>query len=215
MGGVPELGEHDRCPHCGGLTVLQEHEQLFWVCAVCGGPRIPQEKGDTLGEDVARALKKAGDLRTQGIGWRFAGWATAFIAAIGAGTAIVMAPYSIATTIVLGALAVGLGIAALGWRSRGATRTQSSREAWEKAWGLEIEQLLVKGSLTPKQIAKKLKIEEEEVEKIIARLSATDRVRIDVGAGELRVSSMDVHADATAQEEEESETAQGADARRR
>lgn len=214
MGAAPELGEHDRCPHCGGLTVLQEHDRLFWVCAVCAGPRIPQEKGDTIGEDVARALKKAGDLRAQSIGWRFVGWATAFIAAIGAGGAIVMVPYSIATTIVLGALAIGLGVAALGWRSRGATRAKTSRDAWEKAWGLEVEHLLVNGSLTPKQIAKKLRLEEEAVEKIIAQLSATDRVRIDVGTGELRVSTIDAHADA-AQEEGESETAQGADARRR
>src|SRR5260221_5637777 len=192
--GVPELGEHDRCPHCGGLTVVQESEDLLWVCAVCGGPRIPQEKGDVLDEDTVRSLKKANDLRTAGIVWRLTGWAAAFMAALGVGGAIALAPYSIVTTIILAALGVGLGVAALGWRSRGATKARAGREQWEKAWDREVAQLLEKGSLTPKQIAKKVRIAEEDVEKIIARLSATDRVRIEVGTGELRVSTTDLPA---------------------
>lgn len=211
MGDVPTLGEHDRCPHCGGLTLIQEDELLHWVCAVCGGPRIPREKGDTPDEDIDRSLKKAGDLRTQGIAWRLTGWAAAFIAALGAGGAIVMFSYSIAVAIILGALGLGLGVAALGWRSRGATRLQDATRAWEKAWDLEIERLLAKGSLTPKQIAKKLKIDEEYIDKHIARLSATDRVRVDVHPGELRVST----TDARELEDETHEETQGADARRR
>lgn len=196
-----ELGEHDRCPHCGGLTVVHEHEELFWVCAVCGGPRIPQEKGDRLSEDAARALKKAGDLRTSGIAWRLASWASAFTAAVGISGAVVMAPYSIATAIILGAIGVMLAVATLGWRRRSRERADKSREGWEKAWDSEIEQLLTKGTLTPKQIARKVRIPEEDVEKIIARLSATDRVRVEVGTGELRVSVTDI----APTEEEETE----------
>lgn len=208
---VPELGEHDRCPHCGGLTVLQEDSELLWVCAVCGGPRIPQEKGDTLSEDAVRALKKANDQRTSAVAWRLTSWAGAFVAALGIGGAAVLVSYSIATAVILGAIGVIAALAAVGWRRRSSARRDVAQQAWERAWEKEIEDLLHKGTLTAKQIAKKLKIEEEEVEKIVARLSATDRVRIDVGPGELRVSTTDV----AHQPEEENEETQGADARRR
>jgi hypothetical protein len=213
---VPELGEHDRCPHCGGLTVLEEHPDLFWVCAVCGGPRIPQIKGDELSEDAVRALKKSNDLRTSGVAWRVSSWASAFIAALGVGGAVVLAPYSLATTIVLGAVGAIALIATIGWRRRSSARTAAAREAWERAWDFEVEQLLTKGSLTAKEIARKVRLEEEEVERIIARLSASDRVRIDVGPGELRVSTTDMtHQTHEHEPEEEDEAAKGADARRR
>jgi hypothetical protein len=178
---------------------------------VCGGPRIPLEKGDHLPEDAAPALKKAGDLRTSGALWRLTSWASAFMAALGIGGAVVMAPYSIATAIVFGAIGISLVVATLGWRRRASERAVKSRETWEKAWDFEVEQLLAKGSLTPKQIARKVRIPEEDVEKIIARLSATDRVRVEVGTGELRVSVTDI----SPTEEESDEEAPGAHARRR
>jgi len=127
----------------------------------------------------------------------------------------VLAPYSIATAIILGAIGVALVVATLGWRRRSSERAAKSREGWEKAWDAEVEQLLTKGSLSPKQIAHKVRIPEEDVEKIIARLSATDRVRVEVGTGELRVSVTDVGAAHSDEQEEGNEEAPGAHARRR
>src|SRR5689334_8555214 len=51
-------GEGNRCPHCGATARVEP--KVFgtitrWVCAMCGGPRIP---GGFGGEDAQNALRE-------------------------------------------------------------------------------------------------------------------------------------------------------------
>lgn len=176
-------GEHNRCPHCGAISRVLPHDDLRWVCGVCGGPRIPLDPGDELTEDGARALREANDARSAAIAWRLASFASGFGALLGLGLGAVLVLYSLVAAIgpaIVGALLVLL---ALRFRSNSRARGAAARGAWERAWAAEVDDMLSAegGSLTPAQIARKVKVPEEEIGAIVARLSAEDRVRVDVG----------------------------------
>lgn len=187
---IPELGEQDRCPHCNGLTVVREHDELWWVCGVCGGPRIPIGKGEELTTESKRALEQANDQRARAAIWRYASFAGFFGALLGVGLGSILIVISIVSAIIPAALGIVLAIVALGWRKRARALAQGSREAWERAWDRAIEHVLVasSGSPTLAQIARRMKVPEEAIETIAARLSSSDRVRVDVGEdAELRI----------------------------
>lgn len=174
-------GEHNRCPHCGGITRALPHDELRWVCGVCGGPLVPLDPGDELTLLAKDALREAHEARGAATAWRLVAWATGFGAALGLGLGAVLAWASLGAAIgpaIAGAL---LAVLALRFAGRGAKRRESARAAWERAWAAEVDELLVGGSLTPAEIARKVKVPESEIGAIVARLSAEDRVRVDVG----------------------------------
>lgn len=176
-------GEHNRCPHCGGITRALPHGDLRWVCGVCGGPRVPLEPGDELTEAGREALRESNEARGSAVAYRLAAWAAGFGAALGLGLASVLAFFSLIGAVgpaIVGALMVVLG---LRFGARSKERRGVAMAAWERGWAAEIDDMLSEGggSLTPAEIARKVKVKESEIGAIVARLSAEDRVRIDVG----------------------------------
>jgi ribosomal protein S27AE len=176
-------GEHNRCPHCGGITRALPHDDLRWVCGACGGPRIPLDPGDELTERGVEALREANAARSAAVAYRLVSWACGFGALLGIGFGAVLAAYSLMAALgpaIVGALLVVLAIR---FGSRSSERGKVARAAWERAWDAEVDDMLSEGttSLTPSQIARKVKVPESEIEAIVARLSAEDRVRVDVG----------------------------------
>jgi hypothetical protein len=219
-----EVGEHARCPHCRGITRVEPHPTKRWVCAACGGPRIPLAKGATLSEDVAEPLRRSAEAAGLALGARLAAGASAFVALLGVGLGAVLALASVLAAV--GAVVVGAAVAfvALRFRRRARGFAADAERELDVAWERAVEAMLRRGGeRTPAALAKELRIPEALVEELVARLSADDKARIEVGDdAELHVASMappvrvevgdDAGRDTEAEAQAEAEAAQADDA---
>lgn len=177
-------GEEHRCPHCGSLARAEPKAsgvKTAWVCAMCGGPRIPSGGG---GEDAANALRQANTLlagatraRARSIAWGIlAVLATLVVVAASAKEAI-------AATLVLLVLAIVPALLAVRARSQGSKRAENADEALERAWLAAAEEIAsrAEGGITAKDLARSLQIDPERADQLLTRLAVHERTRIDVG----------------------------------
>jgi hypothetical protein len=177
-----EMGEHARCPHCRGITRVEPHPAKRWVCAACGGPRIPVSVGATLDDGSAEALRRSAEAAGIALGARLAAGASAFVALLAAGLAAVLAlasPVAAASAILVCA---AVAFVALRFRSRARRAAGDAARELDVAWERAVEQILRRGGeRTPAAIAKELRVPESVVEELVAGLSAFDRARIEIG----------------------------------
>ncbi|MCA9624870.1 MAG: hypothetical protein KC731_37860, partial [Myxococcales bacterium] len=63
-----------KCPHCGGLGIVVQNDELRAVCGLCGAPRIKvQVEGITLSGGEVEPLTLAEKMRKARFLWRTAG----------------------------------------------------------------------------------------------------------------------------------------------
>jgi hypothetical protein len=165
---TPEL---TLCPHCGSQTVINDG-----VCGVCGGPRIPDNRG---GEPAIKALKEQRKYlaiaRNASIATVFQGLFATMATLIG----IIVQPEAITAKAIIFFLAAMPLVLALRSRSKAVKNRGFAAEAGERAWQAAAEDV-AKGGVTAEQAAKKLRIEPDRAEKLLKAGAATDRVRVDI-----------------------------------
>ena len=182
-------GETNRCPHCGSVARVEPSGKApgqtgQWVCAVCGGPRIPQNLG---GEDAIAPLREAKAFlgtatraRAASIAWGI----LAFLATLVVVAAT--AKEAIAATIVLAALAIVPAILAVRARGRASKAAKSAKSAEERAWLAAAEDAAKSasakgGGITAKELGKRLQVDEKRADELLTQLAVHERTRIDVG----------------------------------
>ena len=206
-------GELHRCPHCGAVARTEKRSDSTFVCAVCGGPRIP---GDVGGDDANNALLEAKTAlggatraKARGVAWTI----LAIIA-----TLVVLAATKAALTasLVLLALAIVPAFFAVRARSQASKRKETADAAIEKAWLAAAHEIAAKkrSGITAEELGKALSIDAARADKLLTELAVHDKTRIDVGDdAEVRYSvSPDVLATADLDADQEEEVA---DQRRR
>lgn len=177
-------GEPNRCPHCGSVARVEARgagETASWVCAVCGGPRIP---GGLGGEDAIRALKEAKAFlstrtraRATSIAWGIlAAFATLFVVAATAKAVI-------GASLVLAVLAIVPAVLAMRARGRAGAAQASADEAQGRAWAAAAEDAARRspGGITASELARKLQIDDARADRLLTELAVHDRTRVDVG----------------------------------
>ncbi len=179
-------GSTNTCPHCGAVARSTRRDASApWVCAVCGGPRIP---GDAGGASARESLRRAKHLGVQSLRSR----ASALLWSL---TAVsLLLPSIFATSLVLGALlgvvAAGCALLALRASMRSRRARIASEEASSEAWLAATEEV-ARGSrgITAHDLASRLQIAEGQAERLLARLAVDDRTYVEVsGDAEVRYS---------------------------
>lgn len=174
--------EPGACPHCGATGHLERHVVLRWVCAVCGGPRLPGVPSPPA--------REASALRRSFAEWR--GKQTRGVAAAGlTGLGVVLAGGAVAGLLagalaapaVLGAAAVVAAVGGAGSRAKARARAKAARGAVDEAWDGAVARALDTAGrhLTAAELATALRLEEPEAEELLGRLAAGDRVRVHLG----------------------------------
>lgn len=213
-------GEMHRCPHCGAIARVEprvEGTVTTWVCAVCGGPRIPRGAG---GEQAAVALREAKALlggatraKARSVAWTIlAVLATLVVIAASAKEAF-------AATLVLLVLAIVPALLAVRARMQGKGRKENADAALERAWLAAAEQVAARarGGVTADDLAKELSIDPGRADALLTKLAVHDKTRIDVGDDAMVRYSVapDVLAEAAAAELDADQEEALADERRR
>lgn len=164
------------CPHCRGEGGTSPHEELRFVCDLCGGPRIPRLDASIPpnGREVA-VLRKADAARKARAAWRGA--------AVGSGLALVLTavPFLL-LLLVVGAspllIVPGLFFTALfaGLLTMAVTRARARGREIEPlidgAWVAAATELASHsgGSLTAIDLSQKLGIDEAQADELVALL---------------------------------------------
>jgi hypothetical protein len=146
------------------------------VCGICGGPRIPDNRG---GERAITALKEQQKHLKAARKASFATVILGIFATIATLIGIAAAPeHLVAKGIVFFLAALPL-VLALRSRGRASKARASAAEASERAY-LAATEDATKGGVTANELAKKLRIEPDRAEKLLNTSAATDRVRVDI-----------------------------------
>lgn len=213
-------GEGHRCPHCGAIARAEPRVSgttTTWVCAMCGGPRIP---GGVGGEQAAIALREAKALfggatraKARSIAWTIlAVLATLVVIAASAKEAL-------AATLVLLVLAIVPALLAVRARMQGKGRKENADAALERAWLAAAEEIAARSrtGVTAEELGKELSIDPARADKLLTQLAVHDKTRIDVGDDAVVRYSVapDVLAEAAAADLDADQEEAFADERRR
>jgi hypothetical protein len=156
---------------------------LVWRCGVCGGPVVPAEGLEKRDGGELASLVGAQRARAVGLGWLGATLVFGSIASMAVGLALLVGLAASATpAAVLGVLALaGVVLAVLTGR-RAARANAEARAKLEDAWAHVAEEVMRArvGHVTAKELAKAMQTDESRAEKLLARLSAAGRARVEV-----------------------------------
>lgn len=173
------------CPHCRGVTVVEPHRALVWVCGACGGPQVPADMPGLVRSNAELAwLVRARRARAMAFGWRAAGVMLALTAVLGLGVgALVFLVAHLAGIVVggFGLLSLALGLAAF---ARARARDGEVRAELDEAWQRVAGEVIAAGrgaEITAVELARLMHTDEPYAEKLLSALSASDRVRVELG----------------------------------
>jgi hypothetical protein len=170
------------CPHCGGKTALVADPRLRWVCAACGGPRVPG------GPPKSRALAKARVAQAAAFGWSAGAIALAIGGALSAGLAALLAGVALSFGIAVGL--VSLLMLVFAWRAsaRAGQRRKEISLSIEDAWRDAARAVLAKRGrdTTAAQLAEVMQIDEGEADDLLTSLAAHDEARVAIESGEVK-----------------------------
>lgn len=192
-------GAGNQCPHCGATARAEpkvEGTITRWVCAMCGGPRVP---GGFGGDESENALREAKTLisgatraKARSIAWTILAVLATFVVLAAS------AKEAIAATIALSLMAIVPAFLAVRARGQGNKRKENADAAIDRAWLAAAEEIAAKhaNGVTAKELGKTLHIDEARADKLLTQLAVHDKTRIDVGEdAEVRYSvSSDVRA---------------------
>ncbi len=176
-------GEAHRCPHCRSIADVEASEALRFRCSVCGGPRVvaddpalQREHGENPALELARkahARRTAWQMGSAVVGG-FGG--IALLVALAA--LAVVSPGFFLTTLALLMVAAPLLFSVFGFRK--AKRAGEERDAAiDRAWTSVARELSEAhdAKLSPRQLAKLMRIDETQAELLLAQVSVDDFVR--------------------------------------
>ncbi|EYF04422.1 zinc ribbon domain-containing protein [Chondromyces apiculatus] len=175
----------DLCPHCGATSGVTADAELRFRCDVCGGPRIPPSpRGARSGSEVP-ALRKA----QEAVSGRSRGRAGAVAGGILLGADVL---FLILWLIIAGA-GLGFFLASLftfvplalftAWAvARARARGREIEPALDAAWLAAATDVAARSedTLTTRDLARDLKIEQAQAEELMALLEVSDVVRSSV-----------------------------------
>jgi len=193
-----EIMKHVPCPHCGAQARMEEHAELRWVCAVCGGPRVPVEDAAAHSDRERTELLRAGRAKKMAFAYRMFGIGLSLTGTLLAGLGAALATVHVPVALVLIAFAVAALTAGITYVRRANKQREEAKKAVFEAWESVAESLLQAragangGEVTGEQIAREMHTSVEDVERMMSFLSVDDRVRIVVKDAELVYTSADV-----------------------
>ena len=185
------------CPHCRGVTVVEPHGALRWVCGACGGPQVPADM-PSLARSYAELpwLVRARRARAMALGWRAAGVMLALTAVLGLSVGALLFLVALVAHVAgivvggFGLVALGLGLAAF---ARARARDAEVRAELDEAWRRVAAEVVTAGAgavITASELARIMRTDEGHAEKLLSALSVDNRVRVELGDdAELRYAS--------------------------
>lgn len=172
-------GEGHVCPHCRGLTRVEPHPTLRWVCAACKGPKLPLPIADPVRLEASRVALRAAKppKRSPMVFLAGALYTLGTLLALASSMTPVKALTLIAAWVSFGFLL----------RARGGA-TKSAEAALNRAYALAIRDYAgTGGSATANELAGLLSIDESVAESELVALAAEHPTRIEVDAsGDVR-----------------------------
>lgn len=213
--------EGGTCPHCGGLTRVEEHPRFRFVCAACGGPRIAAPDRRALeGPRVVEELRRANGTRRAAFTWRVAATALGACGTLVALLGAALAAASIPVAVALLALTVGLFAPAIVFARRARRLSNDALRqvfvAWESAAYALVHAEARDGNVpSGAELAKGLGTTEADVERMMTLLNVDDRVRIEVKDAEIRYLPSTATEETPPDDDDDHEEAPRADERRR
>jgi hypothetical protein len=197
------IGEHQRCPHCHAVADVEPSSEARFVCAVCGGVRIPIEDAKVVrSAETLDALKRATTARSARSVWRIV---AILVAAFGAFSGLVLwvtlsfaDPPAVAKVVAGLAVAVPFAFAIFaGQRSRACAAIFAP--ALDKAWIAAAADIARSrgGELDAAELAKLTRIAEADADKLLSRMSAQSLLASSVTSeGGLKYTLVDAGAGA-------------------
>ena len=168
-------GEANRCPHCGAVARLNGEGRKA-VCAVCEGPRIPNNLGGAVATDALRQQQTLlGKAKLGSIVTIAQGILATIICVIG----LAIHP-ALTGSIVVAALAALPLLLSVRTRLRTARFRSEAAAAGDRAWQAAAE-VMAHGGITANRLAERLSLEPAEADRLLTALAVEDRTRIDVG----------------------------------
>ena len=155
----------------------------MWRCGVCGGPIVPAEGLEKRDGGELASLVGAQRARAMGVGWLGATFVFGSIASMAVGLALLVGLTASATAaVVLGALALAGAVLAVLCGRRAARANAEARAKLDDAWTYVADEVMHArvGEVTAKDLAKAMQTGEAHAEKLLARLSAAGRARVEV-----------------------------------
>lgn len=173
-------GEANRCPHCKAVARIEAKGPGVWVCAVCGGPRIP---GGLGGKAAVKALAEEKTARAEATKKRLGAWAWGVFAVIATLVVALAWPAALALKLVMLAIALGPALMAVRSGSKVAGATKTADDAHERALLAAAQALAAakEGGITAAELGERLEMPEERADALLTQLAVHDRTRIDVG----------------------------------
>lgn len=159
------------CPHCRGLTRVEPHPTLRWVCAACKGPKLPVPISDPVKLEASRvALREAKPLPRSGF---------VPVAGILFAMSTVLALLSTMSIVKAATLVLAWAVFGMLVRERGA-RSKKSDIALDRAYSLAVQDYARGGNASAKEIAAMLGVGEDQAEGELTLLAAENPTRIEV-----------------------------------
>ncbi len=173
-------GEVNRCPHCGGQTVVLEDR---FVCGVCGGPRVPVKDVRSHTAKEKELLVAADHARKSAFGFRMLATGLGLTGTLVAALSAALVTLSMAVGIALAAAAVILFVLTVTYARRAKKSIEDAKRGAFEAWETVAETVLRLhgGNVSTTELATLLGTNEAEAERVMTVLSVDDRVRVDVG----------------------------------
>ena len=172
----------DVCPHCGGTAGVTRDSELRFRCDICGGPRVPPSpRGARSGQELP-AVKRAQAALAGRSRWRAATVAGGLLLGF---DVLLLSLFLLITGMSFGLFLTGLLTAGplaafvLWALSRARARGREIGPALDAAWVAAATEIAVRteGTLTVKDLADALSIEDAQAEEMLALLEVNDVVR--------------------------------------
>jgi len=188
------LKDASKCPHCGGFGVVVPHDELRYVCGLCGGPRIRVDDDLELSGDEIEPLQIAEQNRKSRFLWRVAG-----VFGVAAGSFGVLA--SLLAGLILGwgwglagvVMSLPFILLAIAGFTNASAKSGKLQEQVDKAWRLAAHDVAAraKGGVDAKRLAEIMHLTEAGAEQMMADLAVDDMFRSSISdEGRLRVEPM-------------------------
>ncbi|MDB4993170.1 MAG: hypothetical protein JWM74_602 [Myxococcaceae bacterium] len=176
-------GEANRCPHCGGQTVVLEDPLFRFACGVCGGPRVPVKDARGHSAKEKKLLVAADHARKSAFGFRMLATGLGLTGTLVAALSAALVTLSVAVGVVLAAAAVILFVLTVKYARRARKSIEDAKRGAFEAWETVAETVLRLhgGNVSTSELAALLGTNEAETERVMTVLSVDDRVRVDVG----------------------------------
>jgi hypothetical protein len=173
-------GEINRCPHCQAVARIERKAPGTWVCAVCGGPRLPSGLGGALGVEALAEERTARAFATK---LRASAWVWGAVALIAAFAVTLAWPASLVGKLIALAIAIAPTLLALRAGSKVSAEATRAEAAHERALLAAAHALAATkpDGITAAELAARLELPEPRADALLTELAVHERTRVDVG----------------------------------